>query len=205
LRGQLLPGTKLKFHFLQETYGLNVGTLREGLARLTAEGLVIAQGQKGFTVSPVSEQDLLDLTELRLLVDPLALRLSIERGDLAWETQVLSSFHELSRAPRNLVDKESGANKEWERRHRAFHRNLVAGSGSQVLIQCHHTLFDRAERYRRIVRAKRGKVRDVQSEHESIMRATIDRNADVACALLAAHLVKTRDAILRSFPLPEGA
>lgn len=87
LSGRLAPALRLRFQMLQDMYDLNVGTLREGLARLTAEGLVLVEGQKGFRVADVSRDDLNDLTELRMLVDTLALRLSIERGDLEWKAK----------------------------------------------------------------------------------------------------------------------
>ena len=199
LCGRLVPGTKLRFQLLQDMYSLYVGTLREGLARLTAEGLVVAEGQKGFVAAPVSKSDLNDLTELRLVVDTLALKMSIERGDLEWETHVISAFHQLSRAPRDHIDTETGANAVWEQRHRNFHRSLVAGSQSPVLMQMHATLFDRGERYRRISRKRRGGIRDIESEHEAIMKATIGRETERACSLLRTHIGRTRDYLLQFF------
>jgi DNA-binding GntR family transcriptional regulator len=199
LCGRLVPGSKLRFQLLQDLYSLNVGTLREGLARLTAEGLVLAEGQKGFVVAPVSKSDLNDLTELRLAVDTLALRLSIERGDLDWETNVIAAFHQLSRAPLDKIDIETGANEVWELRHRNFHRSLIAGSQSPVLIQTHAILFDRGERYRRISRQRRGGIRNTTGEHEAIMKAAIERKVDRACTLLQAHISRSRDNLVGLF------
>jgi DNA-binding GntR family transcriptional regulator len=204
LSGRLAPGTRLRFQMLQEMYDLNVGTLREGLARLTSEGLVLVEGQKGFRVSEVSRGDLNDLTELRMLVDTLALRLSIERGDLDWESSVVATFHQLSRAPRD-IDPKTGGNTVWELRHRAFHRALVSGSNSPVLIQTHATLFDRGERYRRLKRIHRPNLRNTDGEHEAIMDATIRHDVDLACSLLRAHVARSRDSILAAFDLEATA
>lgn len=195
LAGHLPPESKLRFQMLRDLYGLNVGTLREGLARLVAEGLVVAEGQKGFRVAPVSKTDLLDLTELRLRIEPLVLRLSIERGDVEWETRVLGAYHQLSRVPRS--DEDGGWNLEWELKHRAFHRSLISGANSTVLIQTHSILFDRSERYRRLARLNVPRSGTVNDEHHAIMRATITRDADLACKLIEKHVTRTRDKMLR--------
>src|SRR3954452_23797071 len=48
LGGELLPGMKLKLDALRERYDVSVNTLRETLSRLAADGLVEAEGQRGF-------------------------------------------------------------------------------------------------------------------------------------------------------------
>ena len=54
LFGRLKPGEKLKLEKLKTSYGASVSTLREILNRLASERLVLAEGQKGFEVAPVS-------------------------------------------------------------------------------------------------------------------------------------------------------
>jgi len=54
LGGELLPGMKLKLDALRERYDVSVNTLRETLSRLAADGLVEAEGQRGFTVIPAT-------------------------------------------------------------------------------------------------------------------------------------------------------
>ena len=61
---------------MQADYGVGIGTLREILSRLAAEGLVIAEGQRGFEVPPVTAQNLRELAELRLLLESHALEQS---------------------------------------------------------------------------------------------------------------------------------
>ena len=52
-----------------DDYGVGIGTLREILSRLSAEGLVLAEGQRGFEVPPVTAAELRELAELRLLLE----------------------------------------------------------------------------------------------------------------------------------------
>ena len=51
--GRFAPGQRLRLDRMREAYGVAVGTLREILSRLAAEGLVLAEGQRGFEVPPV--------------------------------------------------------------------------------------------------------------------------------------------------------
>ena len=57
----LLPGTRLRFEALRSVYHVSFSTLREGLSRLASEGLVVADGQRGFRVAPVSIKEMMDL------------------------------------------------------------------------------------------------------------------------------------------------
>jgi GntR family transcriptional regulator, carbon starvation induced regulator len=56
--GTLPPEHKLRLEAMRGDYGLSISTLREILSRLSADGLVIAEGRRGFEVAPVSAQDL---------------------------------------------------------------------------------------------------------------------------------------------------
>lgn len=62
--------------------------VREALSRLSAEGLVVGEAQRGFPVSPVSAEDWIDPTPARLDIEGLALRCSIAVAAL---TQHLSA------------------------------------------------------------------------------------------------------------------
>ncbi|NBY29110.1 MAG: GntR family transcriptional regulator [Betaproteobacteria bacterium] len=62
LSGTLAPGQRLRTKDLQARYGLGLSPLRESLQRLSAEGIVVNDAQRGFAVAPVSVAELRDLT-----------------------------------------------------------------------------------------------------------------------------------------------
>ena len=66
--GVLAPGQKLRLEKISESYGTSVSTLRELLNRMCAEGLIIAEGQRGFEVASVSADDFRQVAALRLRV-----------------------------------------------------------------------------------------------------------------------------------------
>src|SRR5690606_1827213 len=67
--GGLAPGVRLRLERLRETYRASVSTLRETLNRLASERLVLAEGQRGFAVAPVSQQHFRDVAAMRELLE----------------------------------------------------------------------------------------------------------------------------------------
>ena len=94
---RLMPNERLRVEALRERYGMGTSPIREALMRLEAEGLVELEQNKGFRVSEVSRENLLDLMHTRIEIENIALRWSIEKGDVEWEANLLSAFHRLSR------------------------------------------------------------------------------------------------------------
>jgi DNA-binding GntR family transcriptional regulator len=88
--GRLEPGTKLRLEDLRSEFGVSWSPIREALSRLVAEGLIGTEGQRGYRVAPVSKAKLTEVIRLRSLLEGLALRESIERGDDAWEAALLA-------------------------------------------------------------------------------------------------------------------
>lgn len=201
VEGSLPPGEKLRIEALRERYEVGASPLREALNRLSAEGLVTQQDQKGFRVSPVSPEELLELTRTRCWVNEIALRESIATGDAAWEEHVLIAYHRLTRTPSRLDGQPGKVNPAWQKLHQAFHASLYAGCPSRWLIDFANMLGDRADRYRYLSAATQaaGK-RDVPAEHKAIMEAVIGRRTDDAIRLVNEHLVRTTQTLLGASP-----
>jgi GntR family carbon starvation induced transcriptional regulator len=188
---QLPPGDRLRFDQLKARYGFGIGPLREALSHLVADGLVRLQKQRGYSVAPLSLEDLHDVAAMRQYIDVLALRRSIEHGDLEWEAKVVASFHRLSKVDIRAPGKPDVLNDAWEEEHRVFHFTLISACKSPLLIQYHRNLFDMSERYRRISFTTAPEGRDVPREHKRIVDATLARDTDRACLLLEKHIALT--------------
>ena len=190
------PGEKLRVEHLKRRYGVSSSTLREALTMLVADRLVVAEGQRGFRVKPLSVEDLMDLSRTRVLLEKDAIRQSIAHGDEEWEGQVASSFHILRRAEEAVTAdlKNQTLFDEWERRHRAFHISLFSAAPSEWTRDFLTISYQQFERYRqmfmRLVQTHDNK-RDVSAEHEAIAEAVLDRDADEAATLLERHLTRT--------------
>jgi DNA-binding GntR family transcriptional regulator len=192
--GALIPGQRLRFDDLRALCDMSISPVREALSRLTAEGMTQAEGHRGFRVTPISIADLWDTVHTRQLLETQALRLSIEKGDEHWEASVMSAYHLLSGRKTPDIKLKPDQYEEWERRHVNFHRVLISACDSPLLLGFCDTLFMRAERYRRLSVISK-LVRDVSLEHKGIFQATMKRNVDRACKLLAAHYENTARAV----------
>ena len=72
LRGEIHPGHKLKFENLQQEMSVSASSLREALTRLVSDGFVTSEPRRGFSVAPVSIEELKDISRLRSILEPLA-------------------------------------------------------------------------------------------------------------------------------------
>jgi DNA-binding GntR family transcriptional regulator len=195
LRGNLVPGERLKIADLASTLEVSPGAIREALSRLVPEQLVVSRDQKGFVVAPLSIEDLEDLTDLRCEVEAIALRRAVARGDSDWEASVLASAHRLRRTPQTKSKDERNITAEWAERHASLHTALVAACGSPRLIGLHGQLYQQSERYRGLS-GHFEMHRDVEAEHQALVDAALDRDADRLVKLMLAHIRKTTTIIV---------
>ena len=191
LSGRLIAGTRLPFAQLHKRYEVGTSTLREALARLLSDNLVVGEGQKGFTVAPVSRDDLLDITQLRCTLEAGALRDAIAHGDHEWEASIVAALHRLSRFHQQRRDMPPLLTEQGAHLHRLFHLGLLAGCRSKWQLRMIELLYDHSERYRRLSSIRQSHDRDSDAEHRAIAEATLARDADRASALLVQHLERT--------------
>jgi DNA-binding GntR family transcriptional regulator len=201
LRADLLacripPGRKLKIQELCLRFSVSLGAIREALSRLTSEGLVVAEPQRGFRAAPISASDLVDLTMVRIEVDSLCLRRAIACGDVNWESHLVAAAHRLARTPERVPDDPARTNEDWAEAHAAFHLALVAGCDSPWLLHLHALLYAQSERYRRLSVPFAISGRNVNEEHQAIVTATLARDSEDAVRLLATHLEATTHILL---------
>ena len=206
LSGTLAPGLRLRTKELQVRYGLGLSPLRESLQRLSAEGMVVNDAQRGFAVAAVTVAELHDLTVARTALESTMLPMAINLGSADWEGDIVAAFHRLSRTPLPNDPAAIADASLWELRHRSFHHALVAGCGSPWLLRLHGQLVDQSERYRKIRilhhQESQAQVRDVNAEHQAVMEAVLRRDAEQAVVLMTKHLVATSDAIARLMAPP---
>jgi DNA-binding GntR family transcriptional regulator len=192
LSGRLLPGTKLRFADLTERYDCSISVVREGLTRLAEQGLVQAEPQHGFHVTSLSDDDLEDLTTARCELEGLVLRMSIEGGDIAWESELVAAHHALDRTPMESDSDPALMNEDWTTAHSRFHGALLAACPNLRLRTMALSLRDAAELYRRWSGpVGHDENRDVAGEHRALVEAALRGDAAEAVRLLEAHLRRT--------------
>ena len=195
--GELEPGLKLKLEGLRQRYSASMSTLRETLNRLASEGFVDALDQRGFFVTQVSREDLVEIANLRVLLECHALRLSVENGDTDWEGNLVAAHHKLHLMEQKMLDGDDSQKEDWKRYDWEFHKALILACGSQNLLSLHAMLYDKYLRYQMLVLTYRGE--EAVDEHRGMFEAALARDVDLAAAVLKKHIKKGLEHTLAAF------
>lgn len=184
--GELEPGSKLKLDGLKTRYQASLTTLRETLNRLASDGFVLAEEQRGFFVTEVSQNDLIEIANLRVVLECHALNLSIEQGDAEWEGNLVAAHHKLHIVEKRMLDGDDSSVELWKRYDWEFHLALIQACNSKNLLSLHAILCDKYLRYQMLVLTNRGE--DAIAEHKSILDAAVARDSHKAQELLKTHI-----------------
>ncbi|HET7413926.1 MAG TPA: GntR family transcriptional regulator [Pararhizobium sp.] len=184
--GRLRPEEKLRLDGLKERYGASVSTLREILNRLTSEGFVVAEGQRGFEVAPISPENLKEVSALRKLLECYALDLSFRNGDMDWEGGVVAAHHKLGQMEQRMIAGDASVKETWKRYDWEFHQAMIKACGSQSLIEIHAAIFDKYLRYQMISLTFRGQ--KAADEHRQLLEVALKRDSERAQELLRQHI-----------------
>ncbi|MBU9543133.1 GntR family transcriptional regulator [Burkholderia multivorans] len=196
VEGHYPPGAKLRVEHLKNVYGVGAGTLREALTRLVSDALVVAEGQRGFRVTPMSVADLEAITRLRIHIEVDALRESVRSGDAAWEQRVRQSFEMLSAWEQPVSIEHRTA---WEACNRRFHEALISAAATPWTYLILRMLSQQSERYRRVCIGLGDSKRDVHAEHTCLFEAAM-RRADARAALALEDHIGATLAVVRNAP-----
>lgn len=190
IRGIYPPASRLRMDDLTNRFEVGFSPIREALCRLLGEGFVELEPNRGFRVAPLSKEDLLDIALTRSTVELAALRLSIERGDDAWESALMSAMHQYRRKSIDPFASEQSL-QAWEQAHEALHAALIGACGSPRLLALQKRLQDQHLRYRRLIVTPENTTTPHVEEHEQLVRSAIDRDLDATMAKMKDHLMIT--------------
>ncbi|MEA2720673.1 MAG: hypothetical protein QOJ39_2537 [Candidatus Eremiobacteraeota bacterium] len=189
LTGRYAPGSRLVQDDLAEAFGVSRIPLREALRRLEGEGLVVISPNRGAVVRPLAPKDVVDLYDLRLALESLAIRRAAERfADLRGSTKVLRVQADRAIAARAMPTIFS--------LDRDFHAGLAATSDNPHLVAALGGQWSQIMRVMHAYFQVANYPAAVWDDHEAIADAVAHGAAEAAVARLTTHLSESRDAIL---------
>ncbi len=192
LTGALPAGQKLKIEQLRTMLDTGASPVREALSLLTSDMLVERIDQRGFRAAPANKANFEEILALRCTLEDLALRQSMARATPTWEEKLVLIHHRKKKA------RASGP-AIFEEAHKMFHMALLANSGSPMLERFCSQLYDLNIRYRNLAaRSSSYEQRDASGEHDEILDATIQGDADRASASLLSHYRLTGEYLARA-------
>ncbi|MFL6142860.1 MAG: GntR family transcriptional regulator [Labedaea sp.] len=186
ISGQLRPGVVYSAPALAATFGVSATPVREAMLDLAKEGMVEAVRNKGFRVTELSEQDLDELTELRLLLEaPTTARLAgrLDPTALA-RLRELAGAIEAGAAAGDLIG--------YLEADRAFHLTLLGHAGNRHLVELVGELRSRARLYGLGRLAATGVLAESAREHAALVDLLESGATRRAEALIRQHIQHVR-------------
>lgn len=167
--------------------------VREAFARLTAEGLLVALPGRGLVVSELSRETIVELFELRIVLEAEAASLVAERRD---EQAFKGLLDEFRIAPALLERDDDRA--EYYALVARLDAAMDAALGSRFLVAAIRQLRPHLVRVRRLARDNRERLISAAAEHLTIVEAIVDGDSQLAADATAVHLKKSLKNILES-------
>lgn len=200
LTGELAPGTKLVVDDLAKRFAVSPTPLREAFQRLGGHGLVELTSQRGARVAPFSLDDAADLYELRLLLEPRALRASLAHADDAHRSEILAAHARLESAMTGEpVDPVAVSDA-----HLGFHTALLARCPSAWMRRMVALLAEHAQRYQLLGAREHRRGSDPVREHAALRDAAVRGQVDRAATILERHLEGTLQAVRAAIQAGRG-
>jgi GntR family transcriptional regulator, carbon starvation induced regulator len=182
--GELAPGARVRVEELAVRWQVSPTPLREAVRTLAGEGLITLRPQRGARVAEISAAEMQDLYATRTLLEPIVLRLSLERADEAWAGRLETSFAALEAV--FAAGAATALGLEPERG--AFHRALRSAAGSPSLLRMSEQLTTQSLRYEVLTSAS--PVNGI-AEHRELFEAAVALDEQSVIALSTLHLGRT--------------
>jgi len=194
VRVELAPGTPVSEAQLVDSYRLSKAAVRAALARLRAEGLVRAEPRRGHVITALTMRDVVEIYDLRLLLEPPAAAAAAATLDRA-ELKRLRAFAEPD------VDFDDPDSLErFLRANRSIHLAIAAAAGNRRAAQIVERLLDDSERARLVaLRAgAAGRGQRPQTELHELLSALEAGDGPRAAELMAVAIRTFRDELVES-------
>lgn len=187
LSGRYEAGTQLRQDALAETFGVSRIPIREALFQLEAEGFVKIMPQKGAVVSDLSRDEIDDIFELRILLEPRLLLASAPK--LTDE-----DFERLTARHDTYVQAiSSNAVNEYGRLNADLHLAMYHRAGMPRTEQIVASLLQTSDRYTRIQLSNTAAMQRAMSEHAELIHLCRSGRFERAGRFLAEHVAAVRD------------
>jgi DNA-binding GntR family transcriptional regulator len=186
VRVELAPGTAMSEAQLVERFGFTKAAIRAALARLRAEGLVLAEPRRGHVVAPLTMRDVLEIYDVRLALEPAAAEAAAGTMDAAEVARLTKLAHD-----RVDVSEFLAANRE-------IHLAIMNAAGNQRAAAIIERLLDDSERAR-ILALRAGAAgggEHARTEHAELLAAIGDGDGPRAHQLMADAIRGFRDELV---------
>jgi DNA-binding GntR family transcriptional regulator len=186
---ELRPGERIGQDDLAEQIGVSVVPVREALRVLEAEGQVTYRPRRGYFVTELRFEELVEIYELRQVLEERAARRAVPIVDAITIARMAEADREWQAAAAiGAVAQELDAN-------RRFHFTLLEAADQPILLRLIRVLWDSTEAYRALYYNLPHERKAVQKAHAGIMRAVRARDTERTIRELDAHRARALETL----------
>jgi DNA-binding GntR family transcriptional regulator len=186
----IAPGSEISETQLADRYKLGKAAVRVGLTRLSHDGLVRAIPRRGYMVMPVTLQDIQDVFELRLMLEPAAARMAAGKVN----TQQLRTYDEVCRSGYEPGDAKSTG--RFLEANKAFHVTIAQATGNARLASAIEHLLDEMTRLLHLGLGVRKGPQDMQHEHRTLVKVLARGDGETAERICREQIEASRNMVL---------
>ena len=190
--GQLLPGERVRQDELAAEFGASHVPVREAFRRVESRGLLVSLPRKGVRVAALDEASIVEITHMRGVLEPLALR----------NAMPAMAAEDIARAQAAIeaADQQHGM-QQWEAANRAFHEALYRPCAMPRLLASIDVLHESRTRYMYATASCVAWDPGSQREHVQLLDAVRRGDADLACRLLQEHVLEAGEILVQGLAL----
>ena len=186
IAGTLTEGTLYSAPALAAAFGVSATPVREAMMDLAREGLVETLKNKGFRITTMSDRELDELTEIRLLLEPPVV------GDVAGAVPP-SGIKVLRSMADDIVDAaREGDLTAYLAADRIFHAELLRYAGNNQLVELATSLRSRTRMYGLKILSDSNRLADSAQEHHELLDLIEAGDGRAAQELMRRHIGHAR-------------
>lgn len=178
INNEVLPNTYLDEKVICESLGVSRTPVREALARLEQDGLVVFIPRRGVMVSDLSLQTIIELIHIRKVMEPSLLRPYFR----LYDKDVLRDFRDRQEKALENEDVETFYKLDYE-----FHKYLYEGTKKRHIIKLLSYVSDQHQRIRSQDYYRQRRLTKGAKDHIQIIDALLHDEYDLAYQLLLTH------------------
>lgn len=191
LNGTLKPGERLMEINLAEQLGVSRTPVREAIRKLEKEKFVEMIPRKGAYVANLTARDILEVLEIRIVLEGFASKLAAERmtdDDVAELEEILKGFNQAL----EVLDRP-----EMITRDNEFHSKIYSAAKNNKLVEIVKELHDQFQRFRLIFFNEYDDYNDLQVWHQNILEAIRKRDGNRAKECAEYHVRSIRESVIK--------
>jgi len=190
---ELRPGDRYTQPQLESKYGLTTASLRNALTRLQQEQLIIAVPRQGYAISSITIEDIINIFDLRMLIEPYSVKIASEKINRA----KIDTLKMLIKLQSNTNYRES--TREFLMIDRDFHLTIAKMTENSILISFSEKLFDLSLRalYLGVFLTKKSAMAWTNI-HEEVVKELEAGNTDEASKAIFRGLEKSKDRLIKA-------